>query len=196
MKLSLPVGKLEELLQTEYSVYVHEDGTRLIRTPEWSLPKNLHDHIEVIQPTNSFLRMMPQSDLAATGISPDDVDVDVTTVPEPALLPRDADIGKVCNLTYVTPLCLRKLYGTFGYQPQVPGKNRVGLTNYLGETNNRSDVSIFLEKFRPEAAKAAYEFEIEVVNGGDNQQTPGRSSETDFSSRMIADSSNKTMQPN
>lgn len=53
----LPVSKVEELLDTTYSVYRHEDGTEFVRAPEWSLPAYLHDHIDVIQPTNSFFRI-------------------------------------------------------------------------------------------------------------------------------------------
>lgn len=53
----LPVEKVEELLATTYSNFRHEDGDELVRTPEWSLPKHLHDCIDVVQPTNSFFRL-------------------------------------------------------------------------------------------------------------------------------------------
>ncbi|KAK3068227.1 hypothetical protein LTR53_014373 [Teratosphaeriaceae sp. CCFEE 6253] len=39
-------------------------------------------------------------------------------------------------------------------------------------TTNRSDLLIYLNNFRPEAAHVAYEFPITVVNGGVDQQTP------------------------
>lgn len=54
--LRLPIEKIEELLDTTYSVFRHEDGTELVRAPEWSLPWNLHEHIDLIQPTTSFFR--------------------------------------------------------------------------------------------------------------------------------------------
>lgn len=54
--LKLPVSKIEELLDTTYSVFRHEDGTEFVRAPEWSLPWHLHEHIDVIQPTTSFFR--------------------------------------------------------------------------------------------------------------------------------------------
>ena len=84
----------------------------------------------------------------------------------------DAAVPKVCNTTFVTPLCLRTFYGTKGYKPQVPGKNQIGLTDFLGEANNRSDVQIFLNMFRKGAASEAETFTVDVINGGDNQQTP------------------------
>ena len=174
IKVYLPVGQAEALLQTKYSVYRHEDGTHLIRTPEWALPEGLHDHIETVQPTNSFLRTAPKSnveplDLVARGID--------ASSPDPANPPSDLTVQNACNLTFVTPLCLRKFYGTLGYKPKVPGKNRMGIASYLGDVSNRSDVSIFLDKFRPEAKKAAYQFEIEVVAGGDDQQTPNNATQ-------------------
>ncbi|KAI4248342.1 MAG: hypothetical protein L6R42_009291, partial [Xanthoria sp. 1 TBL-2021] len=43
-------------------------------------------------------------------------------------------VAQACNVSAVTPLCLRTLYGTINYEPKVPGKNKVGFTNYLGET--------------------------------------------------------------
>jgi tripeptidyl-peptidase-1 len=46
------------------------------------------------------------------------------------------------------------------------------LTDYLGEVNNRSDVFLFLNEFRPEASAAALNFTIEVIADGDNQQIP------------------------
>lgn len=82
------------------------------------------------------------------------------------------NVSAVCNASGVTPTCLRTLYGTIDYVPQAAGKNKVGLTDYLGESNNRSDVHLFLEQFRPEAAAAAYSFQVDVINNGDDQQTP------------------------
>lgn len=54
----IPVEKAERLLQTSYKTFVHdEDGSTLLRAPEWSLPVHLHDHIDIVQPTNSFFRI-------------------------------------------------------------------------------------------------------------------------------------------
>ena len=173
VKVSLPVDAVERLLDTEYSVFEHEEGEYVVRTPQWSLPPHLHQHIEAIQPTNSFFRPAP---LRST-LKP------VTPIGRPGFshhyggwqnppTPKNPNVASVCNASAVTSLCLRTLYGTYNYQPQVPGQNKVGLTDYLGETNNRSDVHLFLEMFRPEAAAEAYEFTFEVIAGGSDQQTP------------------------
>lgn len=172
IKVALPVEAVERLLDTKYFVFEHETGGSIIRTPEFSLPAHLHQHIQTIQPTNSFFRAEPlKRNFKPVGHGP--------KPGRPAPIPfhpHDPSPGQsveeVCNSTLVTPTCLRTLYGTIDYTPQVPGINKVGLTDYLGESNNRSDVKIFLEQYRPDAVSAAYSFEIEVIAGGDNQQTP------------------------
>lgn len=178
IKVSLPVGAVEQLLDTKYSIFEHKDGDRVIRAPTWSLPTHLHEHIDAIQPTNSFFRaagrrkalktVRPMSEIANG--SPQDF----SAVMNVAATPNTSDIGVAgaCNISAVTPLCLRTLYGTISYKPQVPGKNQVGLTDFLGEANNRSDVQIFLQMFRKDAVSAAETFAVDVINGGDNQQTP------------------------
>lgn len=50
--VALPVSEVEELLDTEYHVYEDDKKSRIVRTTQYSLPKSLHGHIDVIQPTN------------------------------------------------------------------------------------------------------------------------------------------------
>ena len=178
IKISLPVSEVERLLDTKYSIYEHLDGDRIIRAPKWSLPKHLHEHIDTIQPTNSFFRpagrrkmlktIKPLEEVNAAPAPNFSTETAIAATPDSA----DAAVPKVCNTTFVTPLCLRTFYGTKGYKPQVPGKNQIGLTDFLGEANNRSDVRIFLNMFRKAAASEAETFTVDVINGGDNQQTP------------------------
>lgn len=165
IKVTLPASTVEELLATKYHVFEHEDGTRLVRTPQWSLPKHLHEHIDMISPTNSFFRARPQSTLAMQASSR----FPLSAFPQPATSPYAA---AVCNTSGITPLCLRTLYNTLNYVPRAPGRNQIGLTDYLGESNNRSDISLFLRKYRPEATSYAYQFQVDIINGGDDQQTP------------------------
>lgn len=173
IKISLPISSVETLLDTTYSVYQHEDGEYIVRTPNWSLPLHLHSHIEVIQPTNSFFRPRQQASTAKLVHNM----VGHNSKPSPG--PTGQSAVEICgsDTDLVTPDCLRTLYGTIDYVPQVPGKNRVGLNDFLGESNNRSDVHLFLEQYRPEAAAAAYEFTVEVIANGSNQQTQENATE-------------------
>jgi tripeptidyl-peptidase-1 len=160
-----PVSQIELLLDTEYSTFVHEeDGLEVVRTSEWSLPRHLHEHIITIQPTNSFFRPKPVSKQSMPFMN-----AGLKSLPPP---PANATIAAACNVSLVTPFCLRTLYGTVNYTAKAPEKNLMALNDFLGELNNRSDASIYLEKFRPEAAAAAYQFEQISIAGGTVQQTP------------------------
>ncbi|CAL8576730.1 hypothetical protein XPA_002596 [Xanthoria parietina] len=182
VKVSLPVAHVERLLNTKYAVYRHVDGTHLVRAPTWSLPTHLHKHIDTIQPTNSFLRAAPKKSNVMP-IAEDEQDMsDLSAVQRiKATSPSpDLTVAQACNVSAVTPLCLRTLYGTINYDPKVPGKNKIGFTNYLSETANRSDVFLFLNQFRPDAAEAAFnmaQFRIEIIANGDNQQTPNNATQ-------------------
>ena len=173
INVELPVSDIERLLDTKYSIYKHEDGTHLVRAPAWSLPTHLHKHIDTIQPTNSFFRPNARRNTLKTVKPISEIAKEPTTMlgklPKPS---ADLTVAQACNASAVTPTCLRTLYGTIDYVPKVPGKNQVALNNYLGEANNRSDVAIFLSRFRPDAVSAAQTFTVDVINGGDDQQTP------------------------
>lgn len=80
--------------------------------------------------------------------------------------PANASIAAACNVSLVTPLCLRTLYGIINYTVQAAGEHTMALNDFLGELNNRSDASIHLQKFRPEAAAAAYQFQQISIAGG------------------------------
>ncbi|KAF2501113.1 tripeptidyl-peptidase 1 precursor [Lophium mytilinum] len=164
ISVSLPVETVERLLDTEYSTFEHErDGDRLVRTSKWSLPAHLHEHIDVIQPTNSFFRMGAQK---ATYID------SAPYIPAGYTPPTDPAISSVCNVSSVTPQCFMELYGTKGYKPKAAGKNKVGFTNYLGEIPIRPDTAKFLQKYRPEAVSSAYTFKGVSLADGPLQDGP------------------------
>lgn len=166
--VSLPVSHIEKLLDTEYSVYRHEDGNEVVRTPQYSLPQHLHEHIDTIQPTNSFFRAKPMKKTVMP-FMPDVSDDSPSTFIKEWF--ENPTVAEVCNTSAVTPTCLRTLYGTIDYEPLVPGLNKVGLNDFLGESNNRSDIHIYLEDYRPEAAEAAYEFQFVSIADGPTYQT-------------------------
>ncbi|OCL15233.1 subtilisin-like protein [Glonium stellatum] len=161
--ISLSVESAERLLDTEYNVFEHEDGTRLVRTSQWSLPVHLHQHIEAIQPTTSFLRSPAQR---ATYIqSP-------PKIPSGYKPPSNATIAKVCNVSSVTPECFMNLYSTLGYTPQAAGENKIGFNNFLGEIPIRPDTAKFLAKYRPEAVSDAYTYKQLSIADGPVQDGP------------------------
>lgn len=157
ISVSLPVSEIERLLDTEYHVYEHEDGDQLVRTSEWSLPRHLHEHIDSIQPTTSFMRPAGQK----TEFLQFPPWISSTYTP-----PTNATISKVCNISSVTPECFMNLYSTKGYKPKIPGLNKVGFNNFLGEIPIRPDAYQFLKKYHPGAEGAAYKFpQVSIADG-------------------------------
>lgn len=163
--VTLPLGDIERLLDTEYHVYEHKDGGVVARAPKWSLPLHLHDRIDTIQPTNSFFRARAQKF--------DHVEAPVYTDPH-YTPPSNETLNAVCNVSSVTPECFQTLYSTKGYKTHACGKNKVGFNNYLGEHPIRSDAELFLAKYRPEAVSTAKDFpQITIADGpGDYALTP------------------------
>lgn len=160
--VTLPVEAIEEMLDTKYAIYRHEDGSELVRTPKWSLPQHLHDHIDTIQPTNSWFRARPK----AVGVK-----VQQLFEERPALgYYANASVADVCNATFVTPTCIRTLYGTIDYQTQSTDTNLMGLCDYLNETNNRNDTYTMLATYRPEAKEGAFQFKFDSIANGTTTQ--------------------------
>lgn len=166
LSVTMSVSEIEHMLQTNYSVYQHEDGSKIVRTPQWSLPLHLHEHIVAIQPTTAFIRTVPQAKTYMT------VPGHMEEPKVQASYSGKPTVEKVCDTGGVTPLCLRTLYGTVEYKPKAAGRNQVGLANYLGELNNRSDAAIYLKNYRPEALSGAYTFKQVSIANGTVQQTP------------------------
>ncbi|SLM36654.1 tripeptidyl peptidase [Lasallia pustulata] len=71
-------------------------------------------------------------------------------------------------------------YGAYDYTPKVPGINKVGLTDYLGKSNNRSDIYLFLQTFRPEA----YTFTFDIIANGSVQQSPDNATQLDAGTNL------------
>ena len=108
IKVTLAVKDIERLLDTKYSVYRHNDGSHLIRTHKWSLPMHLHEHIETIQPTNSFFQPKPKRSTLKTVQM---AGLEQYISGEPVSPGNKATVAEACNVTAVTPACLRTLYG-------------------------------------------------------------------------------------
>lgn len=113
--VSLPISEVERLLDTEYHIFEHKDGAKVARAPAWSLPNHLHDHIDTIQPTNSFFRARAQGSQAI-------VDLGIMPEAEAKHYPSNPEIGAVCNTSSVTPQCFETLYKTKGYKVGIPLK--------------------------------------------------------------------------
>ena len=107
LSITLPVAKVEELLETKYSVYRHTDGSKLVRTPQWKLPLHLHAHVTTVQPTTSFLKMLNKRKMLVGKVQPEKI-----TKTKAMAKRGSGEVAEVCDAHGVTLLCLRTLYET------------------------------------------------------------------------------------
>jgi tripeptidyl-peptidase-1 len=103
INIRVTVEEAEKLLGAEYSVYAHDDGTELARTTKWSLPSHLHEHIDTVQPTTSFMRTKVSSDFA----DPKPLNLSETYMPPGYVPPTDPVLAKACSINGTTPTCCK-----------------------------------------------------------------------------------------
>lgn len=72
---------------------------------------------------------------------------------------------------YVTPDCKRKLYGTMDYVPRAADKQSIATTNFLNQTVLLADITLFMQKFRPDAVNVSDNITMISIDGGDLTQT-------------------------
>ena len=171
---SLTVAKARSLLgHTQFHVYQHRStGEKVVRTTQYHVPRDVFDHIDLISPTTYF----EQSSRNTEGRVESEERKEVSSVHQP--IPFDFhkrnendDVPKSCNSSLVTIQCIRDFYGTSDYEVQKPESQLIGTTGFLEQYASNSDLHLFLQEQRPEAAKANYQFQIVNINGSRNDQS-------------------------
>ena len=133
--IQVTVEQAERLLGTKYNVYEHTlSGDQVVRTLSYSLPQELHSHIDVVVPTTYFgtMRSMKATSFLQPAIKPQ-------SSKEGALAPGELPLG--CG-TIITPACLRALYYTADYVPSATDTNKLGVAGYLKEYANYADLQV------------------------------------------------------
>ena len=153
-------------------------ATTIIRTLQYSMPLQLHQHVQMIQPTIRFSRMRtyysshfdlgPVSSRAATR---DYLQYNSAN--------REFN-ATFCNTT-ITPTCLRQLYNVGNFQADSRNGrsadafcleflmfkgNRLGVCGYLKQYAKYSDLAQFLDIFAPDENPMKNNFTYALINGG------------------------------
>ncbi|XP_006462127.1 hypothetical protein AGABI2DRAFT_193429 [Agaricus bisporus var. bisporus H97] len=158
------VAQAERMLGTKYNVYRHsKSGESVVRTMSYSLPSELHSHIDVVAPTTYFGTM--KSMRVTSFLQPEIEPVDPSAKPSAAP-------ASCLSTTVITPDCLRDLYNTADYVPSATSRNAIGIAGYLDEFANRADLQTFFRRFRPDAVGFNYTT-VQLNGGGDDQNDPG-----------------------
>ncbi|KAF8625030.1 hypothetical protein AX17_006944 [Amanita inopinata Kibby_2008] len=164
MMVRVSVAQAERMLGTKYNVYQHTASSeRVVRALSYSLPRELHSHINVVAPTTYFgtMRTMRTTNFIESEVKPAH---NIHTS-------GAASVPPSCVST-ITPTCLMDLYNFATYVPQSTSVNKLGVAGYLDEYANRQDLQTFFNKYRPAAVGSSYT--TVLVNGGlDDQSNPG-----------------------
>ncbi|KAF8076737.1 subtilisin-like protein [Lyophyllum atratum] len=164
--LTIPVSLVEKMLDTKYNVWKHASGDQIVRTTSYSLPENLHDHIDVVQPTTMFGRFKRDKSTIVWG---DDTEIPAVSSQNLAAVANTASglaVDPSCNRT-ITISCLQQLYNATGFVPSAKN-NSIGITGYLEEFANIQDLQMFYADQRPDALNSSFTFHS--VKGGLNSQ--------------------------
>ncbi|EAW09485.1 S53 family peptidase [Aspergillus clavatus NRRL 1] len=149
---TVPVSHAEQMLKTRFYTFQHkETGAMVIRTLEYSVPKQIHSSIQTIQPTIRFGRPIRHG--------------------EPSLfegtLATQKDLSADCS-EVITPSCLRQLYGIPVADVKPDTRNKLGVSGFLDQYARYSDFEEFMRRFAPN--RTGFNFSVVSINGGVNLQ--------------------------
>ncbi|KAK7053665.1 family S53 protease-like protein [Favolaschia claudopus] len=166
VSLTLPVSTANQLLGARFETFTHRSLAHPItRTLSISLPSELVGHVEAIHPATSFAdRLVPRQQITSPSL--------VRRSLERRLVPRD-DSEPSCNdtVTPMTPQCLQKIYG-IPSTPATQKNNTIMVTGYVSIFPNDTDISTFLEDFRPDISPNTTYDIIRIANASSDPPAP------------------------
>jgi tripeptidyl-peptidase-1 len=148
------VGVANKLLDTQFAWYVSEEAKprKVLRTLEYSVPDDVAEHINLIQPTTRFAAIRENHEVAHEIVGLQLASVANSTVN--------------CDAT-ITPQCLKTLY-KIDYKPDAKSGSKVAFASYLEEYARYSDLALFEKNILPEAV--GQNFSVVQFSGGLNAQ--------------------------
>lgn len=148
------VGVANQLLDTQFSWFVSDETTprKVLRTLEYSVPDEVAEHINLVQPTTRFAAIRANHQTESEILSISLTSASNTTV----------DCDKA-----ITPQCLKQLY-KIDYKPDVRSGSKAAFSSYLEEYARYNDMALFEQNILPEAI--GQNFSVVQFNGGLNAQ--------------------------
>lgn len=141
------VDTANRMLRTQFGWY-HSSRSkhRVLRTTEYSIPENIREHINFVQPTTRFGDAKPLSSMARV------VEKGVKSDGQSKWWGKPApQVNITCNVT-ITPECLLNLYNVH-YDADPDNGNTVGYASFLEQYARYDDLAQFEKVYAPYAAK-------------------------------------------
>ncbi|KAJ7916826.1 subtilisin-like protein [Mycena leptocephala] len=139
LSLTLTVSHANQLFGAHFEKFSHASLTEPItRTLTISLPSELIGKVDVVHPSTSFTGRNPG--FAQLPFHPQSTEKRTEPI---------ASYNSSRPDGIVTPTHLQKIYG-IPSTPATQKNNKILVTGYIGVSPNRTDISTFLEQFRPD----------------------------------------------
>lgn len=171
------LAEAESLLHTEYKFYEHQSGQGHVACEQYSVPKNIKHHIDLIMPTLQFdvkivadpeqrrkRGLLNIGDPASSWLPKKGKDIDRIAANPQA--PQAAASLATCN-TQITPACLQALY-------QMPNgslaKSSYAVVEYTPQAFLQSDLNTFYSQVWPRVPSGTAPT-FDSIDGGVDQTT-------------------------
>ncbi|KAF2099512.1 subtilisin-like protein [Rhizodiscina lignyota] len=149
------VSKAEGMLDTQFHIYQSSiRPIEKIRTLQYSVPSDLHQYIDMIQPTTRFGQIRAQVSHI----------IDKKIIGEAG---KVTAVNVTCNKT-ITPSCLRELYN-IDFTPDRTTAGFIGINGFLNQYARYADLKKFAPEYAPWVKNASFDWTS--VNGGILNQT-------------------------
>lgn len=171
------VGTANKLLDTKFAWYISNEKKprKALRALEYSVPDDVAEHINLVQPTTRFAALRP-NDFTYNEVERFDSSIAASA----ANVTVNCDAG-------ITPACLQKLYN-INYKADANSGSKVAFASYLEEYARHADLALFERDVYPEAA--GQDFKVILFNGGlDGQNSTDDSGEANLDLQYIVGTS-------
>ena len=161
----------DKMLDTRFQWFRSDyKGLERLRTLQYSVPDEVAQHINLVQPTTRFGSMKAMRSLILKEEVEEVADGQNRMWTESASTPAAVNIS--CNAT-ITPQCLLELYNIH-YKADPNNGNKVGFASFLEQYARYSDLAAFEAQFAPYAI--GQNFSVVELNGGLNDQASAEDS--------------------
>ncbi|TVY68680.1 Tripeptidyl-peptidase sed1 [Lachnellula suecica] len=172
LKFNATIEEVEYLLRTEYSAYTNaETGNDHLACKDYSVPAHLREHIDIITPTVHFDAIVKPQKKQYRDLNSRSLRVK----PTPQIKPGSPDVAPQPQVTYnlancyqyVTPECLRALYG---FTNGTLALSSYGIVEYTPQAYLQSDLNLFYANLQREIA-SGYGPTVDLIDGATVQTT-------------------------
>ncbi|KAJ5766927.1 uncharacterized protein N7511_004543 [Penicillium nucicola] len=147
---TVPLDQAEKMMQTQFFYFDQQaQNDSVIRTLGYSVPRNIHRYVQLIQPTTRF------SNLRSLKLS----------LVQPKVASSE-DLAAGCHST-ITPACIRDLYGTGNTTTRPNRHNILGISGYLEQYARYRDFNHFMTQY---ATNNTSNFTVVSIHDGLNDQ--------------------------